>query len=150
MNIKSTQITKLTLTNLDRLDPVSVFIEDITEGKGQITIICYGKAWTFYAGSIGSLTMAQFVNSCDEDYLVGKMSDIEPTIYDVDAIKEQAEDTGVECHRDDPWNDYAFLAEMYGYDMTEWEESLLRKPNPKYVYLCRIINAVKTGLIENG
>lgn len=146
MDIKTEKVTKLVLSKIDRLDPVTVFAEDICPNQGKITITCYGEAWTAYFGSIGDSGIADFICSCDESYLAGKLSDIESNINDIDAIKKQADEKGIECWRDDPWNDYEFLSEMYGPDMMEWSDSLPKKKNHKYTYLCRIIKAVQDAL----
>lgn len=148
MNKNESQTTKLNITDIDRLDPITVFVEDIAPGKGIVTITCYGEAWTAYWGSIGDMTIKEFFCSCDEHYIANKLSNIEPRVYDIDAIRSQAEDRGVECWRDDPWNDYHFLSEMYGPDMVDWGDSLPKKPNHKYQYLCRIIKTVQQAFSE--
>ena len=84
MKIEQTQITKLLLNDLmgepHKLDPVTVIIEDqgvrAERGdhktrQGEITIKCYGNAWTTYWGSMGDRTVAQFFSDCSADYLIG-------------------------------------------------------------------------------
>jgi hypothetical protein len=146
MKINITQVTKLSLTELDRLDPVTVIVEDFSEGKGQITISCYGKAWTSYWGGIGKRSVSEFFCSCDEHYIAKNLSDIDSEIYDIDAIRSQAGDRGIEVYRDDPWNDYEFLSQMYGSDPYDWHHDIPKRTNPDYQYLCRIIKAVQEGL----
>ena len=143
MKIESINITKVRLTDLDRLDPVSVYAEDFDKGQGQITIICYGKAWTSYWGGMGDQTIKKFFCSCDEHYIAKNLSDIDSEIYNIDQIRKDAEENGLECYRDDPWNDYEFLTEMYGPDPMDWRDSLPKEPNYEYQYLCRIIKAVQ-------
>ena len=55
MKTESMQVIKIILTDLDRLDPVTVIAEDIEQGIGEITITCYGKAWTAYWGGMGAM-----------------------------------------------------------------------------------------------
>jgi len=43
MKIESTQVTKLVLTELVRLDPICVIVEDLGKSQGKITITCYGS-----------------------------------------------------------------------------------------------------------
>lgn len=145
MNIETSQVTKLSLTDLHRLDPVAVIAEDIKKGHGKITITCYGKAWTYYWGGMGLLNIRDFFVSCDESYLTGKLSHIKSTIYDIDAIREKAEEKNIGCWRDDPWNDYEFMTKMCGDACEEWHDAIPKMPNPKYRYLCRIIKAVQDG-----
>ena len=146
MNINKKQITIIKLTELDRLDPVNVVIEDFKLGQGQIIITCYGKAWTSYWGAMGNQTISQFFCSCDEHYIAKNIGDIKSEIYDIDQIRDDAENKNIECYRDDPWNDYEFLNVMYGGDMVDWHDSLPKKSNHEYEYLCRIIKAVQKAL----
>lgn len=146
MKLESSTVRKIKLTDLDRLDPVSVFLEDFGPGAGQITIYCYGKAWTSYWGAMGSMTIAEFFCSCDEYYITKNLSSISSETYDIDTIQEEAGKRHIECWRDDPWNDYEFMNQMYGPDMYDWNDRLPKIANPDYRYLCRIILAVQEGL----
>lgn len=146
MNIQKSTVTKTYLTDLDRLDPVTVYTEDFSEGCGQITILCYGQAWTSYWGGMGDNKIISFFCGCDEHYIAKNLSRIDSQVYDIDKLREDAEAAGVECYRDDPWNDYGFMDDMYGGDMYDWYDSLPKMPNPDYQYLCRIILAVQEGL----
>lgn len=146
MKIKKSEVTKLLLTEVEALDPISVFLEDFEPRQGKVTIECYGKSWSSYWGGMGDRTISEFFLSCDEHYIAKNLSDIKSEIFDIDKIRKDAELKGVECSRDDPWNDYEFLAEMYGSDPYDWLNDLPKKSNPEYVYLCRIIKAVQTAL----
>jgi len=143
MKIEKSSITKILITDIDRLDPVSVYAEDLGPHQGKITITCYGKAWTAYWSGMGDLTISEFFVSCDEHYIANKLSDINSESFDIDAIRKDAEEKGVECWRDDPWNDYEFMKDMYGPDMVDWSDKLPKKTNHEYEYLCRIIKAVQ-------
>ena len=57
----------------DGIDPIIVFWVNVEPGKGYVTVICYGSAWTAYFGSMGGLTIQQFFSEVDVDYLVTKM-----------------------------------------------------------------------------
>ena len=142
MEIETTKVTKLKLTELSRLDPVHVFLEDIADGTGRITITCYGKAWSAFWGGMGSHTIAGFFCSCDEDYLAKNLSDISSTVTDYDKIsKDIGEDTDrdwLAVHADK-------LAEVYGAD---WYMDLPQTSNSEYQYLCRIIKAVQSALAD--
>ena len=148
MRIESTQVTKLVLSELDRLDPVTVIAEDIGPRQGKITITCYGKAWTAYWGGMGDCTIKKFFCSCDEHYIAKNLGSISSKIYDIDAIRDEAEKKDIECWRDDPWNDYDFMERMYGSDMVDWGDKLPKKSNPDYKYLCRIIKAIQEAFNE--
>lgn len=148
MKIIESQTNKLLLTDLDKLDPVCVYYEDYNLGQGRITITCYGDTWTTYWGSMGSNDLMSFFISCDEHYIAKKLSSIDSGVYDIDKIRADAENKGLELWRDDPWNDYDFMAEMYSPDPMESYDLLPTKPNPEYVYLCRIIKAVQAAFRE--
>ena len=145
MKIEQSTVTKLYLTDLDRLDPVTVYLEDFLPGQGKITIECFGESWSSYWPAMGG-TIAQFFVSCDEHYLAKNLSRIDAEIYDLDAIRDAANENHIECVRDDPWNDLEFLTEMYGPDPADWHDSLPKMKNPGYEYLCRIIKTVQQGL----
>jgi hypothetical protein len=150
MKIETSQVTKLKLTEMERLDPVSVITEDFGKGQGEINIECYGKVWSAYWGAMGDQNISEFFCICDEHYIAKNLSNIDSKVYDIDAIRATAEEKGIDCCRDDPWNDYEFLTSMYGHDPIEWRDSLPKKTNHEYEYLCRIIKAVQTGLAQQA
>lgn len=76
-------IKKILITDAPALDPVSVYIEDLCKGAGQITISCYGNSWTAYWGNMGKDVATFFILSGD-DYLVRCLSSVRPT-----AMKKQ-------------------------------------------------------------
>ena len=147
MNTETSKTITHKFSKLDRLDPVTVYLEDFSKGAGQITIVCYGKAWTAYWGGMGEKTVSEFFCSCDKEYLIGNLSpQLDSEINDIDKIQEDARNKGVECWRDDPWNDYEFMTDMYGDDMCEWHYLLPKTANHEYDYLCRIIKVVQDEL----
>lgn len=147
MIIEHSNVKKMMLTELDRLDPISVIAENFDEGQGKITITCYGKSWTAYWGAMGEQTISEFFRTADNQYLMGYLSpSTDSKIYDEDKIEELAKKKGLYVERDDPWNDYDFMEELYGNDRMEWGDSLPKKPNHEYEYICRIIDAVKSAL----
>jgi len=72
MKIRSSQITKITFSEIKGLDPVDVILEDFSEGNGRIIISCYGESWSYHWGSMGS-TVSEFFCSTNNQYLVSKM-----------------------------------------------------------------------------
>lgn len=146
MKVETSQIKKLKITGIERLDPVSVIFEDFGPGQGKIIIECYGKAWSAYWGGMGDRTISEFFCSCDDGYLSNNLSNINSSVYDEDKIREDAKQKGIECWCDDPWNDHEFMTAMYGSEMHDWSYQLPTKTNPDYEYLCRIIHAVQDGI----
>lgn len=148
--IEKQQVRTIRLRECKALDPITIYLEDFDEGQGMITIVCYGKAWSSYWGGMSDRNIAEFFCSCDEHYIAKNLSDIDSEVYDIDTLQRQAAERGIDCYRDDPWNDYEFMNEMYGGDMYDWYDSLPKMTNPDYRYLCRIILAVQEGLKESG
>lgn len=147
MIITESQVRKLTLTNLERLDNVHVYTEDLGKGEGRITIMCYGKAWSAYWNAMGE-PLAKFFCSCNSEYIINNLSDVSSEDYDLYTLQEQANAKGIDCWREDPWNDFEFMEAMYGSDMSEWQYQLPKMENSDYAYLRRIVEVVQAGLRE--
>lgn len=61
------------IRNVSGLDTIHVFWLDVDPGKGYVTIICYGQAWTAYFGGMNGKTIKKFFAQCDTGYMVTKM-----------------------------------------------------------------------------
>jgi hypothetical protein len=56
------------------LDPVTAFLEDFEPGRGQLTLVCWGRAWTHYWGAMGNgASLSEFLLSASSGYIVGKL-----------------------------------------------------------------------------
>lgn len=113
MEIEKSQVTKLLITGGDRLDPITVFIEDLgsrtikREDKpdhitrqGKITIECYGESWSSYWGGMGPRTVAQFFCDCGDDYLMGCLArGMSSTQFSGEALKDLAKSTIIKRRR---------------------------------------------------
>lgn len=73
MRIAQSTATRIELTEVPRLDPIRIYLEDYEPGRGRITISCYDAAWVGYWGAMGGRTIAQFFISCDAEYLAGNL-----------------------------------------------------------------------------
>jgi hypothetical protein len=174
MKIESSQVTKIRLSELDRLDPVTVILEDIEPRKGKIIIECYGQSWSSYWGGMGDRTITEFFCSCNNEYLIGNLSSgLRCTVEDCDNLDEWMKRGVIDQRKErnldandarelwdeiDLWceNDPQFL---YGSDGArlalkcigeEWWNSLPQKENSDYQYLSRIVDAVKAGISANA
>ena len=76
VKIETSSVKKVYLTDIIALDPISVYLDDFGEGKGQITITCSGEFWTAFWGNMGDSNMTEFFLSCDNDYLSKKLSTV--------------------------------------------------------------------------
>ncbi len=56
------------------LDPVTAFLENFEPGRGQLTLVCWGRAWTHFWGAMGNgSTLAAFLAKASTGYLVDKL-----------------------------------------------------------------------------
>jgi hypothetical protein len=172
MKIEQSTVTKLLLSELENLDPVTVFLEDFEPGKGKITISCYGKSWSSYWGAMSGDDVATFFRWVSPDYVIGCFdTQLHSTRFsgaalvkkaraqilkdrrrfDIDAATareqyDEAGDLGQVPSVDYLGHAYPELMEqLFGY---EWWHSAAdaSEPNPEYLYLERIIKAVQAGL----
>jgi len=75
MKVEASLTTKLSISDLEGLDPIGVFIEDAGPGRGSIVVRCHTQTWSASWGAMGKEnTAAQFVTSCSPDYLIGCLS----------------------------------------------------------------------------
>jgi len=61
-------------TKQRELDPSTAFLEDFEPGQGQLTLVCWGRAWSHYWGAMGNgSTLSEFLRSASTEYIVGKL-----------------------------------------------------------------------------
>ena len=85
MQVEKSTVKKLKISEVQSLDSITVYIENIALGNGKITIECYGKCWSYYWDAMGERTLEQFFVGCSNDYIIGKFArglDHEITDYD--------------------------------------------------------------------
>lgn len=89
MKIESSTVTKLLISGLERLDPISVFLEDFEPKRGKITVSCYGQNWSaFWGGMWEGLTVGQFFCELNDDYIIGYFaSSLRKKRFSGDALK---------------------------------------------------------------
>lgn len=69
------KVQKVFVTEIPSLDPVTVYFDDIREHVGQITVICFGEAWTAYFGAMPKedLTVESFFRTADSHYMTNAL-----------------------------------------------------------------------------
>ncbi|MFY0183224.1 hypothetical protein PV767_03980 [Stenotrophomonas rhizophila] len=67
------QVREIRIRARNKLDPISVFVQDQAAGRGRIVVTCYGNAWQGFWNAMGDRTVMQFVAQCDPDYVAGSM-----------------------------------------------------------------------------
>lgn len=173
MKVEKSDVLAFTISDVERLDPVRVMIENYEPGKGRITVTCYGQAWTGAWFAMGGDTVQAFIKRVSNDYLIGCLAPrLESSVDDdndanlefvksqiIKLRREQEIDRGdaremwteAENAEDVKANCCDFivgdkLLNLFGDD--PWYAGWPSVPNPKYQYLDRILNAVRIGLVE--
>jgi len=172
MKITQSTIEQIVITDVERLDPVKVMIENIKPGVGNITITCFGKSWTSFWGSMSDRSIQEFFVDCNDSYLIncldrGISSVLDGT--DNDANIEFVKGRICRLRRDgdlserearEYWDeaegcenvkmfccDYSYrspLLTLLGDD--PWYAGWPTVPNPDYEYLKRIVQAVREAI----
>lgn len=169
MKLETSTVTKLQLTELDNLDPISVILENYEPGKGKIIIECCGKSWSSFWSAMSGRTVEEFFIRCDEGYLADNLQYINETVDDESAARQMILRAIINCRRSgrvsqfearELWTNASIQMirdGLYGvdfnacnklFDCSFYELDIPQKPNPHYVYLCRIIKTVQEGLRE--
>ncbi|HBN7019261.1 TPA: hypothetical protein PJF92_000140 [Escherichia coli] len=173
MKIEKMDVLAFTISEVERLDPVRVMIENYEPGKGRITITCFGKACTGAWFAMGGDTVQEFVKRVSNEYLIGYFDpQLESTtgddndanlqfvkteilrqrrndeIYPIQARAlwceaESADDVKACCCEYGIGNE---LLSLFGDE--PWYANWPKVPNHEYQYLDRIVNAVRDGLNE--
>ncbi|MDF7489410.1 hypothetical protein NFG33_00935 [Proteus mirabilis] len=71
MKIEQSQVTKLVITDLERHDPIHVYLEDYGNNRqGRVTISEFGKSWSCYWGGMG-MSLTEFLLWITNQYWIG-------------------------------------------------------------------------------
>ncbi|WP_454869564.1 hypothetical protein [Pseudomonas putida] len=114
MNVETSTVTKVVISDVPRLDPITVFLEDFGRrdcptdqdpkyqtAQGKITISCWDKSWNAYWGGMGPRTVAEFVTSCNACYVLNCLDrGISPTRFSGSALEALAKRTVIKARRD--------------------------------------------------
>lgn len=174
MKIIQSNITQLVITDVQRLDPVKVMIENISPGVGNITITCFGKSWTSFWGAMSGMTIQDFFLSCNDSYLINCLDrgirstiDGEDNDANVEFVKkeicrlrregeidkEEAREYWAEVSDSNDvkerilnFHSCSNLSKVFGDE--PWYADWPKVPNPDYDYLERIVQAVREALKE--
>lgn len=170
MNIEQSKVRKIRITDIERLDPVTVYTENFERGKGKIVIECAGQSWSSYWPAMGSKTIEQFFISINNGYainnLAGSLSEevtdeeaIELMIKKQVIIKRKAKELNQQqasviwddvTTLDDLSNNHWFVGDVCEllFECNVYELDLPQKPNHHYTYLEHICDAVRAALIQ--
>lgn len=73
MKVEASETRTLLITDVPRLDPVTVFLQDLGDGRGRLVVECYGKSWAAYFNATGTATLAEFIARGSHDYLTNAL-----------------------------------------------------------------------------
>ena len=71
--ILSSDIEVLIIPEQPGLDGITVYWHNYSPGKGMVTLVCWGCAWSCYFGGMSGQTIQQFFRDADTSYLVPKL-----------------------------------------------------------------------------
>ncbi|HHI0407252.1 TPA: hypothetical protein ACP4PI_000300 [Escherichia coli] len=173
MKIEKMDVLAFTISEVERLDPVRVMIENYEPGKGRITITCFGKAWTGAWFAMGGDTVQEFIKRVGNEYLIGYFDQqLESTVDDdndenlifvkseilrlrrqLEISHEEARAMWYEAENADDVKacccDYLVGEKLLGlFGDDPWYAKWPKVPNHEYQYLDRIVSAVRDGLNE--
>lgn len=169
--IETSEITKIRISEIPNLDPISVFFEDHRKGCGTITITCFGTSWSHCWGATGERKIKEFFMGCDKYYLGGKFDIGKCNEFETDHDKIPAHLKGevIELRKEgsltkeearemfDPILKYEKYSDDYSdqfpeylydalHDLDDWYCRLPTKTTSAREYLWRIIEAIKEAL----
>ena len=170
MKVERSQVTKLVITDVERHDPIHVYLEDYGDNQnGRVTISEWGNSWSCFWGSMGS-SLVEFIQSINNHYWIGKLDSnlISEIDADNDANAEYAKKQVIKLRNDNEIDKYE--AREY-WDLIEesgnvkddccnsfigdklttlfddaWHGDWPTIPNPQYLRMESRLNAVREAL----
>lgn len=166
MKISTQLVEKLTISDVEHLDPINVIFEDYGPKRGKVTIEVYGDAWSYFWSNTGRETIKEFFATAGEDYLVSKLSiGINPTVDDdsSESLQKAAKAYILKDRREGNISKYVAkerwwtaenlsdgihenaedLQEIFG---DEWYYDIPQRPNVKYNHLLRIVKTIQQAI----
>ena len=176
MQVEASTIQKLEITGADALDPVTCILQDLGRYRGSLTVTCFGRSWTHQWNNTGANSIAEFVAWQNAEHLASALAPMmRQTVYDESLLVAYAKRVVVERRRGisldydslekgDARRLYNACETLRGYGAFESLPSVLmadlfgdewffaaghaQGPNPDFVYLTRISQAVIDGLAQ--
>lgn len=73
MRIEPISVEAFTVHDAPAVDPVTVILRDLGEGKGRLIIECYCESWAGYWGAMGDRSLTKFLIDGDADYIANRI-----------------------------------------------------------------------------
>jgi hypothetical protein len=168
VEIQTSMVKKIRITEVLGLDPISVIAENFGKGSGKITIECFGESWSHFWSHMGDqYTLETFFCKASDDYIAGKLCrgredepgwDGMPEKIRKEVIKMRREGELEKHQAREYYNDASsinhevsahfnsdLLSTVFGDD---WMCYIPDRPTREYKYLCKIITVVKNAFIQ--
>lgn len=147
MTTTKTQTETYILTDLDRLDPVTVYVTNYAPGQGKMVIECYCDSWAVYWGGMGRATLQEFLLSCNNDYILSKL--LKKTRQtDFDKINDIAHNRGFSLSVTSDVEIAMQAEDMRECFGPEWYMDLPTCITHEYEYVGRILNSIKAAFSD--
>jgi hypothetical protein len=145
MKFKKSKTETYIITDIDGLDPITVYVTNYKPGQGKLVIECFGTSWANYWPAMGDCTLQDFVLKASNDYLARKMvRQLRQT--DFDKINDTAHKRGFAdiCVASDVEVAYSHrqMAACFGSD---WMLDIPTCNTREYDWFCSILNSVKAA-----
>ncbi|TCV51574.1 hypothetical protein [Pseudomonas sp. 460] len=176
MQVEASTIQKIEISDAGALDPVTCILQDLGRYRGSLTVTCFGRSWTHQWNNTGSNSIAEFVAWQNAEHLASALAPMmRQTVYDESMLVAYAKRVVVErrlgisldydsLEKADARRLYNACESLRGYVEFESLPSALmtdlfgdewfyaaghaQGPNPDFVYLTRISQAVIDGLAQ--
>lgn len=175
LRITKSVVTKILIEGADRLDPITVFLEDIKDGVGKITVSCFGRSWTAGWSAMGKgCTVSEFFCDANSQYIIGYFSpNLRGGRYSAEKTAIAAKRQVIKLRKDkeityskardlfeslSSIEEYETIQELHMHFCDQlyeiwggdWWYCCEEEPNPDYKYLERIVVAVQDALRLQG
>jgi hypothetical protein len=166
MKVETSCVTKLYVTEVPSLDPITVFLENFGSGQGKLIVECYGQSWSAFWGGMGT-DLLSFIRQANSDYIACKMFTGAIQVYDPETLESTLKKEVLrrrfarDLTQQEAWElmykietsdfEHPFhlnsqmMADLVGDD---WRVAMPVKDNPDFVYLKRIIDTVKLAIAQ--
>lgn len=77
MIVSPIKVTAFEITGVDKLDPIRVILQELSDSQGRLIIECFGRAWSGYWGSMGT-GLIEFLLMADTHYIAMRICQLDP------------------------------------------------------------------------
>ena len=140
MKVEKYQTDTYSITEVNGLDEVIVYVTNYGKAAGRIVIECFCRSWVTYWGSMGTDSLQEFFLSCNDQYIVDRLV---PKHYETDfaAINSRLpEFTSINSEEEIGAN-YDLLAAAFGEDW--YTHGLPCKLTEEYLLVKRIVQTIR-------